>query len=117
MANESTSGEFAVLLEYGKSRRQVTVSRNRLFEQIQQELRRLDPQISLFQQDGDTGTFILQRWSEKWSTYIDVEVEEDVSDGDKLQVIARPNLAADFPSVRHYLCMPLDVHGMTAVCL
>ena len=84
MANESTSGEFAMLLEYGKSRRQVTVTRNYFFELIQQELKKLDLQISLFQQDGDIGTFILQRWSEKWGTgtYVDVEVEEDVSDGD-----------------------------------
>ena len=77
MANENVS-EFAVLLEVGKSRRQVTVTRNSIFEQLQQELRKLDPQISLLQRD-DTGTFILQRWSEKWSTYVDVQREEDVS--------------------------------------
>ena len=97
MANENVS-EFAVLMEVGKSRRQVIVTRNSIFEQLHQELRKLDPQISLLQRD-DTGTFILQRWSEKWSTYVDVQREEDVSDGDKLQVIARPSLAADCSSV------------------
>ena len=56
MANENVS-EFAVLLEVGKSRRQVTVTRNSIFEQLQQELRKLVPQISLLQRD-DTGSSV-----------------------------------------------------------
>lgn len=49
-----------------------------------------------------SNTFILQRFSPKWDTFVDVEKAEDVSDSDRVTVILSPANTAQKVGMKTY---------------
>ncbi len=87
-----------VLLEYRGSRRQITVaSGETLTDCVTTELRRVGRgRASVHTANADLGStaerdvYLLQKWSPQWDCYIDVHHVNQVQDGDKLTVVAKP---------------------------
>ncbi len=88
-----------VLLEYRGSRRQITVaSGDTLTQCVTTELRRVGrARASVYTANTDLGSttaegdvYLLQKWSPEWDCYIDVHHVNQVEDGDKLTVVAKP---------------------------
>lgn len=83
--------EIEVLLEVGESRRKLTVERDHLVYAIEEELGKLgiDGVLAYFSCEPGSRlstkqVYILQRWDEKWSTYVDVSDTDQVKSGDRL---------------------------------
>ncbi len=87
-------GEMELLLVYEDSRRPFTATTDELLPAVCNELRILrvsgQPVVRVLADDEDAQAYyLLQRWSSKWATYVDVIDASDVVSGDKLTVIRR----------------------------
>lgn len=91
-----------VLFEYRGSRRQLDVAeKESITRVVTNELRRVGkPRAQVFTASDDLPSlgrgeqkpdiYLLQRWSSQWDCYVDVAHYNEVSDGDKLAVVAKP---------------------------
>lgn len=93
-----------VLFEYRGSRRQLNVSdKESLTGVLSNELRRVGkPMAQVFTANDDLPSgrsrggrslpdvYLLQKWSKQWDCYVDVAHCNEVCDGDRLAVIAKP---------------------------
>ena len=88
-----------ILLEYKGSRRQLQITDpDDLFEIIEESLKKTGWSGFLaLQTDSEsdlaelTDVYFLQRWSHKWSTFVDVADAEEIQSGDRLTVVAKPS--------------------------
>ena len=91
-----------VLFEYRGSRRQLGVSdKENITQVVSGELHRLGrPRAQVYTANDDlpgvgeqsrrSEIYLLQKWSDQWDCYVDVAHYNEVSDGNRLAVIARP---------------------------
>ena len=90
-----------VLLEYKASRRQLAVAdHDSVCDVLASVLRNAGWQGQLMFGAPETSTasaqlsspsvYILQRWTERWNTFVDVENVMEVKDGDRLTVNLKP---------------------------
>ena len=93
--------EIEVLLEIGESRKELIVGRDRLVYTIEQELGRLGKDGVLAYFSCDPGNrlsakevYILQRWDEKWGTYVDVSDTDQLETGDRLICTLQSNASS-----------------------
>ncbi len=84
-----------MLLEYEGSRRPLTATADELLDAVAHELRSLQVsarpvvRVRLSDEDEERTYYLLQRWSAKWETYVDVQDVAEVASGDKITVIRR----------------------------
>ena len=90
------SASLEVLFEYKESRKPLSISRDCILRAVERELAGCVGDACLLPPGMDVSDvassskkimFRLQRWSQKWLTYVDVTCVEDVKDGDKLTVV------------------------------
>ena len=82
--------KIELLFEYCESRRCLRVRRENVCESIEQELSRFGKQgirVQLLAHSGSSSSYLLQRWSTTWNTYIDVEDAADLEDKDRVTVV------------------------------
>ena len=86
--------ELEILLEVGDSRKVLSATRGELVYVLESELGILgiDGVLAYFscargQTAGSKKVFILQRWSEKWKSFVDVTDIDQVFDGDRLTIV------------------------------
>ena len=86
-----------VLFEYRGSRRQLEVAEEgSITRVVSSELRRIGKtRAQVFTANDDLPSsggdiYLLQRWSSQWDCYVDVSHCNEIADGDKLAVIAKP---------------------------
>ncbi len=87
-----------VLLEYRGSRRQITVSSSEsLTECVTAELRRVGRARATvytantnLDSNAERDVYLLQKWSPQWDCYVDIRHINEVQDGDRLSVVAKP---------------------------
>lgn len=78
------------LFEFENSRRRIVTSRSRLREALEKELTRFGLNSGSIRYSGDCGSsnsYLLQRWSTTWNSFIDVEEEEELEDKDRVTVV------------------------------
>ena len=83
-----------ILLEVEGSRKVLTATRDELVYVLENELGILgiDGVLAYFscprgQTAGSKQVFILQRWSDKWKSFVDVTDVDQVFDGDRLTIV------------------------------
>lgn len=94
-----TRGCMEVLLEYKGSRRQLQIADpDNIYETIEESLKKTGWSGFLaLQTDNEsdlaelTDIYFLQRWSQKWSTFVDIADIEEIQSGDRLTVVAKPS--------------------------
>ena len=84
-----------ILFEYEGSKRTIKcTAATELHDRICGELDALgvtDSSVGFAHESGTSNkAFILQRFSSKWSTFVDVDKAEDISNGDRLTVVPSP---------------------------
>ena len=86
--------DMEVLLEINGSRKVLCVSRNEIVYTLENEIGLLgiDGVLAYFscirgQSAGAKKVYILQKWSDKWNSFIDVTDTDQIVDGDRLTVI------------------------------
>ena len=65
-------------------------NKSRVCESLEKELERFGLTSTRVRYSGDSGgsnSYLLQRWSETWNIYIDVEEENDLEDKDRVTVV------------------------------
>ena len=87
--------ELSILFEYKGSRKPLgPIKRECVVELIQEELVRYGDTAAVVQLVGEGSTdgsaYLLQKWSDVWSAYIDVEEIDDLEDKDKVTVVPKP---------------------------
>lgn len=87
--------EIEVLLEVGASRRILETTSENLLLVLQRELGSvgLDGILDLSpstHESTDKKVFVLQRWADRWHTFVDVTDIAQVKDGDKLTLVCKP---------------------------
>ena len=90
--------ELEILFEYQGSQKPLCrLKRECVIEVLKQELARFGDVAAMVQLSGeesdDTGNssvYLLQKWSNTWGTYIDVEGIDDLEDRDKVTVVPMP---------------------------
>ena len=90
--------KIEVLLEVGASRRILKTTSESLLLVLERELGSvgLDGVLALSPsacESTDKKVFVLQRWVDRWHTFVDVTDKAQVKDGDKLTLVCKP--AAD----------------------
>ena len=88
-----------VLLEIGGSRKELSVDKGDVVFVVEEELGQLemDGILAYFscvrgeQHRTDKRVYILQRWAEKWGSFVDVTDIEQIKDGDRLTVVLQSN--------------------------
>ncbi len=111
------TNKMDVLFEYRGSRRELAVaSPSNLTDIVSEELRNLGRTGAVVLTSEDTlptttgrrqnapEVYLLQRWSTLWNCYVDVRHSDEVADGDRLAVLARPK-----PPSKVWLCLLLLV--------
>lgn len=106
-----------MLFEYRGSRRELTVGApDNLTEVVTAELRRIGRPRAVVLASEDTlpsttgrrqnvpEVYLLQKWSALWDCYVDVRHCNDVKDGDRLAVLARPKPPSRVSQDRSYYC-------------
>jgi len=90
-----------VLLELNESRKILTVDRDELVYTVKHEIELLGIRgvLAYFscprgQSSSSKKVFILQRWSEKWKSFVDVTDIEQVEEGDRLILQCDTNMVA-----------------------
>ena len=85
--------EFDVLLEVDGYKRQLRVSIYSAFSSIERELDKLKKDVSLLQigaaiptPEGKINLYVLQRYCNKFETFVDVTDERQLRDGDRLTI-------------------------------
>ena len=107
--------KIKILLEYGGSRRPLSVTRNGcLCNVIERELEKLgcpdptDPTVQLSAVEVSASeapsTFLLQRWSTSWNGFVDVETIDDIENHDRLTVVRAPSSQQVLLLCQYYLC-------------
>ena len=83
-----------VLFEFGGTKIPLHLPiSSELINIIQSEVRKYDTSATVDCMEGDRSSkYLLQKWSQKWDTYVVVTNSSDVLDGDKLTVTPRPNI-------------------------
>ena len=80
-----------LLFEFQNSRRQIVTRKSAVRESLEKELERFGlERVGRVRYSGDSGgsnSYLLQRWSDTWNNYIDVEDENDLEDRDKVTVV------------------------------
>ena len=98
--------EIEVLLELGASKKLLTVSSTDLLAKVQIELVKAIGDVALVplsKSPADVFTssskemYILQRFSKKWDTFVDVGEVAEVKDGDRLTAVAFNPRPAELP--------------------
>ena len=87
--------ELDILFEYKGSRKPLRrVRRECVVEVIKEELVRYGDTAAVVQLSGEGSTdgsvYLLQKWSDVWGTYVDVEEIDDLEDKDKVTVVPMP---------------------------
>lgn len=106
-----------LLFEFQNSRRRVVTTKSRVCEALEQELQRFGFTSARVRYSGDCGSsnsYLLQRWSETWSNYIDVEEDDDLEDKDRVTVVPMTTFSADseVPTrVRMYTRLAVCAYG------
>lgn len=110
-----------VLFEYRGSRRQLSVSdRTSITGVVGSELQRLGkPRARVFTANEDLPSgrrasgervkpevYLLQKWSAQWDCYVDVSHCNEVCDGDRLAVIAKPKPPSKASAVLLFNVLP-----------
>ena len=90
------SGEIEVLLEVGSSCRILKATTESLLLVLERELGSvcLDGILALSSstsENTDKKVFVLQRWTDRWHTFVDVTDKAQVKDGDKLTLVCKPD--------------------------
>ena len=83
---------FEVLLEIDQSRKEVFITAETASATIKENLPSTDVLLAPFDKLGSEekkAVYVLQKWSEKWSEYVDVKEVTELKDGDKLSVYLR----------------------------
>ena len=113
---QSDSKEFEVLLEVDKSSRILKVTPDTLLVAVESELGNIGLDICLLPfyatkeelKSRSKVPYKLQRWAEKFNSYVDVTHESQVNDGDRLTVkIASTSTDSDAGSSRKVVCVYL----------
>ena len=81
-----------LVLELNESRRplRLAVDGNSAFKTIEDELKKGRKSLSVCSSDDRptaSEVYILQKWSNRWSCFVDVIAEEDLADGDRITAI------------------------------
>lgn len=74
---------FEVLLEFGGSRLPLTVTAETLYSAVK-DAANVDVVLPGADQQSGGDLYLLQRFSEKWSTFVDVKSLDDVKESDRL---------------------------------
>ena len=86
-----------VLFEYKGSKRTIKCSTRELRDRVCGELDALgvtDSSVGFAHESGTSNrAFIIQRFSSKWNTFVDVDKAEDVLNGDRVTVVPSPAAA------------------------
>ena len=88
--------EIELLLEVGASRRIIKATRENLVLALERELGNvgLDGVLALSPSTSENTSktiFVLQRWTDRWNTFVDVTDESQLKDGDKLTLVCKTN--------------------------
>lgn len=84
-----------LLLEFGDggSRRELLVNLEDALIEIEVEATQyFNTEVALCRPSG-SATYILQRWSLKWSEFVDVNCPEEIESNDKLRVVAKSTVS------------------------
>ena len=92
-----------VLLEIGGSRKELSVDKGDVVFAVEEELGQLgmDGILAYFscvrgeEHRTDKRVYILQRWAEKWESFVDVTDVEQIKDGDRLTVVLQSSSCVD----------------------
>ena len=89
-----------VLFEFEGSRKAVKVTKESLLHVIETELKSFGYVVRVVLSGGEAeegwdGCYILQRWSPRWMSYVDVQSVDEVMEEDRLTVIPRPKRGVD----------------------
>jgi len=83
-----------VLFEYKGSKKILYLPPSKACERVQEEMRCIgysDAVVTLSVMPGPTDCFYLQRWCEKYKTFVDIEsCEDQIVDNDRLSVTRSP---------------------------
>ena len=89
--------EVQVLFEYKDSRRQLTLLPTAVCEVIGEEMMKfgyVTPIVKLSTSErasvSHADEYLLQRWSQRWNTFVDVQNVDEIYDHDRLTVIPKP---------------------------
>ena len=112
-----------VLLSIGESKKVLVVTEDTLFSLVEQELSilgdvaLLPPGFSSVDLPGTSKQFyILQRWSDKWSAYVDVKLTAEVIAGDHLKVVLCPRSSESCVSCLKGCIAKIDCYAQSLVC-
>ena len=89
-----------VLFELHESRKILTITKDNVIFTVEEELGKLgvDGVLAYFfcpqgeRRHGGKDVYILQRWTEKWKTFVDVPDVDQIQDGDRLTVVQEVDL-------------------------
>lgn len=79
-----------LLFEFENSRRQIVTRKSAVRESLEKELERFglaSVRVRYSSDSSGSDSYLLQRWSDAWNNYIDVEDENDLEDRDKVTVV------------------------------
>ena len=96
----STCLLMEVLFELHESRKTLTITKDNVIFTVEEELGKLgvDGVLAYFscprgeRRHGGKDVYILQRWTEKWKTFVDVPDVDQIQDGDRLTVVQEVDL-------------------------
>ena len=100
-----------LLFEFQNSRRRIVTSKSAVRESLQKELERFgltSPRVRYSSDSGGSNSYLVQRWSDAWNNYIDVEDENDLEDREKVTVVPMPtsnSFAESEASSQVYYCI------------
>ena len=82
--------ELELLFEFRGSRRRIIGNHSNICQLIELELKRFGQTTARVQYSGDCGgcnSFLLQKWSTAWNSFIDVESAHELEDRDRITVV------------------------------
>ena len=88
------------LFELHESRKTLTITKDNVIFTVEEELGKLgvDGVLAYFsyprgeRRHGGKDVYILQRWTEKWKTFVDVPDVDQIQDGDRLTIVQEVDL-------------------------
>lgn len=99
MAEVGEELEFLLQLGADSSRKEIVTERKGAVKMIEKETQRHfqhEGEVVLFGLSAEkpgAATYILQRWSSKWTEYVDVTSCDDIHDRDKLRVVSKSSVS------------------------
>ena len=91
--------ELDFLFVYQESRKLLRVKRVNVCEALQEELSRFGITGARVQLAGNSGNFLLQKWSTTWNSYVDVENISELEDKDRITVVPMPCSVPESPKI------------------